>query len=47
MIVADAQWTEGTDTFNIKLPRDFVFYDRSYSHYAYDSDGSTMKIDGK
>jgi hypothetical protein len=47
MIVADAQWTDGTDTFNIKLPSDFLFYDRSYSHYAYDSDGSTMKIDGK
>ena len=46
MIVADAQWTEGTDTFNIKLPSDFVFYDRSYSHYAYDSGGSTLKIDG-
>jgi hypothetical protein len=46
MIVADAQWTDGTDTLNIKLPSDFVFYDRSYSHYAYDSDGSTMKIDG-
>ena len=46
MIVADAQWTEGTDTFKIKLPSDFVFYDRSYSHYAYDSEGSTMKIDG-
>ena len=46
MIVADAQWTEGTDTFNIKLPSDFVFYDRSYSHYAQDSEGSTMKIDG-
>ena len=47
MIVADAQWTEGTDTFKIKLPSDFVFYDRSYSHYAYDSKASTMKIDGK
>jgi hypothetical protein len=46
MIVADAQWTEGTDTFKIKLPSDFVFYDRSYSHYAYDSGGSTLKIDG-
>ncbi len=46
MIVADAQWTEGTDTFKIKLPSDFVFYDRSYSHYTYDSGGSTMKIDG-
>jgi hypothetical protein len=46
MIVADAQWNSGTDTFNIKLPSDFVFYDRSYSHYAYDSVGSTMKIDG-
>jgi hypothetical protein len=46
MIVADAQWTEGTDTFNIKLPSDFIFYDRSYSHYTYDSGGSKMKIDG-
>jgi len=47
MIVADAQWVEGTDTFDIKLPSDFVFYERSYSHYAYDSCGSTMYIDGK
>jgi hypothetical protein len=46
MIVADAQWKDGTDTFNIKLPSDFVFYDRSYSHYAYDNYDSTMKIDG-
>ena len=47
MIVADAQWEEGTDTFDIKLPSDFVFYERSYSHYTYDSEGSTMKIDEK
>ena len=45
MIIADAQWTEGTDTFNIKLPGEFVFYDRSYSHYTYNGDGSKMKID--
>ncbi len=45
MIIADAQWTEGTDTFSIKLPGEFVFYDRSYSHYTYDSYGSKMKID--
>ena len=45
MIIADAQWTEGTDTFNIKLPGEFVFYDRSYSHYTYNGDGSTLKID--
>jgi hypothetical protein len=47
MIVADAQWVEGNDMFNIKLPGDFVFYDRTYSHYAYDSASSTMKIDDK
>jgi len=47
MIIADAQWVEGTDTFDIKLPSDFVFYERSYSHYAYDSGDSTMKIDEK
>jgi len=46
MIVADAQWVDGTDTFNITLPSDFRFYERSYSHYAYDSWGSKMKIDG-
>jgi len=46
MIVADAQWSEGTDTFNIKIPSDFKVYERSYSHYAYDSYGSNMKIDG-
>ena len=46
MIVADAQWSEGTDTFNIKIPSDFKVYERSYSHYAYDSYESSMKIDG-
>jgi hypothetical protein len=33
MIVADALWGSGTDTFNVKLPSDFVFYERSFSHY--------------
>ena len=33
MIVADALWSSGTDTFNVKLPSDFVFYERSFSHY--------------
>ena len=46
MIVADAQWSEGTDTFNIKIPSNFTVYERSYSHYAYDTYGSNMKIDG-
>jgi len=32
MIVADAQWGSGTDTFKLKIPSDFVFYERSYSH---------------
>ena len=45
MIAADAQLSEGTDTFRLKLPSDLLFYERSYSHYAYDSYGSTMKID--
>jgi hypothetical protein len=31
MIVADALWDEGTDTFNIKLPSDLSFYERSFS----------------
>ena len=32
MIVVDALWTSGNDTFNIKLPSDFTFYEYSYSH---------------
>ena len=48
MIVADALWASaGPDTFNIKLPSDFVFYERSFSHYfsgCY-ADVSRMYID--
>ena len=33
MIIADALWSDGTDTFNVKLPSDFVFYERFFSHY--------------
>ena len=51
MIIADALWSSGTDTFDIKLPSDFVFYERSYSHYhigsgSYVDRTSTMYIDG-
>jgi hypothetical protein len=49
MIIADALWgSAGPDTFNIKLPSDFVFYERSFSHYfsgCY-ADWSHMYIDG-
>jgi len=34
MIVADAEWYGQIDTFDIMLPSDFIFYERSYSHYA-------------
>ena len=34
MIAADALWQAGDDTFEIKLPSDFVFYERSFSHYS-------------
>ncbi len=35
MIAADALWqVGGDDTFDLKLPRDFVFYERSFSHYS-------------
>jgi len=45
MIVGDALWTNGaTDTFKLKLPSDFVFYERSYSFYSA-SKKSTMSID--
>ena len=36
MIVAEAMWSEGekvSETFKIKLPSDFNFYERSFSHY--------------
>lgn len=50
MIVADAIWSSGTDTFRIKLPSDFVFYERSFSHYCKKRSGyytdSRMYIDG-
>ncbi|NQE46361.1 hypothetical protein C5S31_10105 [ANME-1 cluster archaeon GoMg2] len=49
MIIADALWSDGTDTFNVKLPSDFVFYERSYSHYLnpspYYDGNSDMYID--
>lgn len=48
MIIVDASWSTGEDTFNIKLPSDFVFYERSFSHCFdgyYSSDVSRMYID--
>jgi len=37
MIVADALWDNNAiDTFNITLPSDFIFYERSFSHCAND-----------
>lgn len=46
MIVADALWEPYrgyADAFNIKLPIDFIFYERSFSHHG----GSKMYIDEK
>ena len=34
MIAADALFEEGTDTFKVKIPADFVVYEKSWSHYA-------------
>lgn len=48
MIVADAVWdSRGPDTFTIKLPSDFSFYERSFSHYFSGNsyDYSRMYID--
>ena len=49
MVVADALWSRGTDTFKLKLPSDFVFYERSFSHrwgdYSYSWYHSYMYID--
>ena len=33
MIIADALWSSGTDTFKLKLPSDFIVYERSFSYY--------------
>jgi len=43
MIVADALWSYGTDTFRLKLPSDFVFYERSYSHCGRESGGNWLE----
>jgi len=48
MIVADAIWygtSPATDTFRLKLPSDFVFYERSFSHYTKNYGGCYMYID--
>lgn len=48
MIVADALWGGGEDTFRLKLPSDFVFYERSYSHCSKGNDyTSGMYLDEK
>jgi hypothetical protein len=40
MIIADAMWTSGEDTFTLNLPNDFIFYERSFSHHMLNG-GST------
>jgi len=45
MIVADALWEIGEDTFDLKLPSDFVFYERSYSHHRKSNWYSRIDID--
>jgi len=46
MIVVDALWSGGNDTFNIKLPGAFTFYEYSYSHCNKSGgDSSDMYID--
>ena len=49
MIIVDALWTYGEDTLNIMLPSDFVFYERSFSHYVRGggSTNSSLYIDGQ
>jgi len=45
MIIGDALWAAGTDTFNITLPGDFVFYELSYPHSNRAKGPSNMYID--
>lgn len=35
MIIIDTQVGEGTDSFNLKIPSEFIFYERSWSHCTY------------
>ena len=47
MIVAEAVWSGNEETFRMKLPGDFVFYDRAYSLYRSNSSYYTsMYLDG-
>jgi len=50
LIVAEALWNiYGDETFKIKLPGDFVFYERSYSLHSNEPDWAHptyMKLDG-
>ena len=47
MIVAEEANADGYDTFRIKLPSDFIFYERSYSHDHGGQSSSSMRIDGE
>ncbi|MHC1600133.1 MAG: hypothetical protein ACXQS5_04850 [Candidatus Methanospirareceae archaeon] len=46
MIIAEGKWEEGTDKFDLKIPSDFIIYDRSWYHGSWDSEGSNLKLDG-
>jgi hypothetical protein len=32
MLIAEAAYSEGSESFDVKLPADFTFYERSWSH---------------
>ena len=45
VLVADLIEVSGTDTFNFFAPFDVNIHEGSWSHFAYDTAGSTTKID--
>jgi len=47
MLIAEALYGNGDESFDIHLPSDFTYYDRSWSHalYALGTDYSTLYLD--
>jgi hypothetical protein len=50
MLIAEAQYGGGGDSFGVQLPNDFVYYERAWTHAQYDfgvgPSTSTVYVDG-
>lgn len=50
MLIAEAIYDDGDESFDVQLPSDFTYYERSWTHALYDSDpnwssNSTLYLD--